>query len=199
MDPIEIEDALKGRFRARLSLAPRMFASWIVSSILVLLVAMAAGYAKKHLGLPAGPMVVGMWTGIILAFIVPARVARGAQVRWLSTLKLPLDRISYLDALDVSASEGALVVEVRFERGATVAVGEVRASGAVEMQPGAMRITSPWFGTVDAGTYGTTKHNGPLHHWFRKLADDVLVPLSRTHPMESVAVQHKRLEPVTVP
>jgi hypothetical protein len=123
-----------------------------------------------------------------LAFVLPDRLARRARVRWIDRLTLPLDRASYAAALSGRTRRAALEVVVEGADLSRPELGGV--GGTVQATAGGLRFESPVFavGTVDM--WPGAVHNLPLHRWFHRLAEQVLVPLGEGRRIDRVAVRH---------
>jgi hypothetical protein len=197
----DISELLRDRGHASHSLSPGLGARWALSILWFCVGAVALAPLQRvgGDGSPLYPFAVIAW--LVSSFVVPGRLLRGRRVRWLQRLDLPLDRASYLDAINVFARMGSLALEVRLKDHAVLpATPEGLPPGTVvTSEPGVLRMASGMNYTLDWGSYGSYATNRPLHEWFRKVAVDVLLPLSRTVPIESIVARHVAKAPTLEP
>lgn len=149
----------------------------------------------------AGPMA---WLVLVLGYLGGVHVARERARRvearhqraWLAALPVPFERERYLSLLSMARPRAIVEVTLRFtdavpaqERGALA--DTVRRTGRriadARWTDDHLVIRSRVLKTRFRGPKGGIHHdNVRVHRWFRALARDVLMPLSRLHPLEIV-------------
>jgi hypothetical protein len=127
------------------------------------------------------------------AILLSQGLAR-ARIAWLDQLDLPLDRESYLDALDRSRDRGRLAIIVTPEPGVRLSPPEVSTlpGTTAELVEGALHLVSPAVSVAAfsrAASHGV--HAGKLHRWFQRCADDVLRPLATRTRLAEVRAEFR--------
>jgi hypothetical protein len=182
--------------RKSLGLSPWQILICVVGGLII------GGTLVKQLGALAGQPTpahhVVAWLIALVIAVAPTHLARRARRRWIERLELPLDRLSYLDALDGWSHRAALEVELHLPSDDRAPAPPDVASlpgTRVTTSPGRATITGPmlpiaWYRTFTLGRGRfVAHHNAPLHHWFRKLVDRALSAYEERAELERIVVR----------
>jgi hypothetical protein len=144
-----------------------------------------------HIGLSAVFLVLG---GLLMFVVLRRRVA--AERRWLEQLPLPLAIPAYLQLLTEEHAWTTVTVELEYDAPLPDApalearLGALRWLEKVITREGSyFRFSSKTLMTKTYSKNGSSYNNGPVHRWFRRCANELLVPLHAERPMRSLKVR----------